>query len=256
VGPPGALDRALALLDPSARMAVGMAPEGYLDALGGSTPASTGRTQDLMLSAAVPAVYERWWRPAWGRLAVGAFGPSPAQEHRLAEQLLELRPGDGVLDVACGPGNFTRGFGRAVGPAGLALGVAASPSMLRRAVHDTPEAVRDTVGFLAADATALPFRDASFDAVCCFLALHLMGDPGKALDEMVRVLTPGGRLALFTTSGLRSVPGRLLGGLVARQAGMRVFDRDEVAAGVRRRGLTDVTVRTTGLTQYVAGRRS
>ena len=59
-----------------------------------------------MLSGPVPRVYERWWRPALGRVAKGLLGPGMADERRIARLLLGLAPGDGVLDVACGTGNL------------------------------------------------------------------------------------------------------------------------------------------------------
>src|SRR2546421_7330277 len=99
---------------------------GSLAPLGGDGPASTGIAQNLMLTGVVPAVYERWWRPALGRLAKGLLGPGMADEHRIARLLLGLTPGDGVLDVACGPGNFTHRFARLIGQQGLAVGHAAS----------------------------------------------------------------------------------------------------------------------------------
>lgn len=243
-----------ALLEPAARGHD--APGAFLDLLGhDGAPVSTGRAQDLMLGRAVPLVYERWWRPAWGRVATGAFGPSTADEHRIARLLLGLGAGDGVLDVACGPGNFTRDFGRAVGPEGLAVGIDASATMLARAARDTDRDRHPAVAFVRGDAARLPFRAESFDAVCCFLALHLFADPFAALDEMVRVLTPGGRLALMTTCRLRSAPLGALSDLVGAQAGMRMFARDEVAAALGARGLTDVRVRPTGLTQYAGARK-
>jgi ubiquinone/menaquinone biosynthesis C-methylase UbiE len=79
-------------------------------------------------------------------------------EHRIARLLLGLTPGDGVLDVACGPGNFTRDFARVVGVTGLAVGIDASPTMLARAVRDTPASEYDNVAYVRADAVDLPFR--------------------------------------------------------------------------------------------------
>lgn len=231
-------------------------PSPVLDLLGPEAePASTGRTQDLMLGRAVPFVYERWWRPLWGRVATGLGGPSTGEEHQLAQDLLELTPGDSVLDVACGPGNFTRRFADAVGPTGLAVGLDASTTMLARAAQDTPPAARGTVGFVRGDATALPFRDESFDGVCCFLALHLFADPFAALAEMARVLTPGGRLALFTTRRLRTQPFAAFGALAVGQAGMYVFRPGELEGALTRLGLLDVRVWPTGVTQYVGARR-
>ena len=108
------IERALALLDPAARDGAGPNADGYLDLLGDSEPPSTGPAQDLMLTRLVPRVYERWWRPALGRAAKGVFGPGMTDEKRIARLLLALSPGDGVLDIACGTGNFTRDFARTV----------------------------------------------------------------------------------------------------------------------------------------------
>jgi SAM-dependent methyltransferase len=247
---PEGTERAVALLaDPAARAAP--TPRGWLDLVGADdAPASTGLAQDLMLSRLLPVVYERWWRPAWSRMLRGVTAGMD-DEHRIARLLLGLRPGDGVLDVACGPGNFTRDFARVVGPAGLAVGIDASPTMLDRAARDT----RGTnVAYMRGDAVRLPFRDASFDAVCCFAALHLFADPFEALDHMTRVLTPGGRIALFTSCRTSSAPLRTIDGFLGARSGTRMFERDEITGALEGRGFTGVHQRVAGLTQFVGAR--
>lgn len=249
-----ALERVGALLDPGARAAGGDESQGYLDLLGGEEAAITGLTQRLMLTGAVPFVYERWWRPTLGRVAKGALGPGMQEEHRIARLMLGLTPGDGVLDVACGPGNFTRGFARTVGETGLSVGIDASATMLARAVRDTPGELAETAAFLRGDAIALPFRDHSFDAVCCFAALHLFPDPLLALDHMTRVLTPGGRLAILTSCRTRSAPMRTWDGFLGKRSGMRMFERDEIVEALKERGFVEIRRRITGLAQFVGGR--
>jgi len=226
---------------------------GYLDLLGPAEAAVTGPAQRLMLTSAVPFVYERWWRPALGRIAKGARGVSMADEHRIARLLLGLAPGEKVLDVACGPGNFTRGFGRTVGLAGLSVGIDASTTMLARAVRDTPEAERQSVAYVRGDAVALPFLEESFDAVCCFAALHLFPDPMLALDHMTGVLRSGGRIAILTSCRARAAPLRGWDGLLGARSGMRMFDREEVVAALRERGFDQLRQRVGGLTQIVGG---
>jgi SAM-dependent methyltransferase len=248
---PGAVARALPLLDPAARPAEPDVAHGYLDLLDGAAGAATGATQRLMLSRALPVVYDRWWRPAWGRVLKGPLGGGMRDEHRIARLLLGLTPGDGVLDVACGPGSFTREFAHVVGDAGLAVGIDVSATMLARAVAETAPG---TVAYVRGDAVALPFRDASFDAVCCFAALHLFADPDLALDHMTRVLTPGGRIAILTSCRLRSAAGRAAGDLAGAQSGMRVFGPDEIDEGLERRGYAEVRQRIAGLAQFVGGR--
>jgi SAM-dependent methyltransferase len=252
--PPG-LERALPLLHPAKRKAGTLVPAGYFDLLGPEPPRSTGFVQDLMLTGAVPRIYERWWRPALGRVAKGVLGPGMQDEHRIARLLLSLSAGDRVLDVACGTGNFTRDFARSVGDEGLAVGIDVSETMLSKAVADTSRAGLDAqAAYIRGDAQELPFRDAGFDAVCCFAAFHLFADPMRALDRMTAVLKPGGRIALFTTSRGRSAPVRTVESLLTGRSGARMFEQEEVARALERRGFAEVRRRVTGITQFVGGR--
>jgi len=249
-----AAERARPLLQPAFRDAPLHA--GVIDLISDDGFSTTGSAQRLMFTDLVPAIYERWWRPGLGRVAKGAFGPGMDDERRIARLLLGLTPGDGVLDVACGPGNFTRDFARVVGPAGLAVGIDASPTMLARALRDTPAADFDNLVYVRGDAVELPFRDASFDGVCCFAAIHMFADPFQALDHMTRVLTPGGRIALFTSCRGRTLPVRVWDALAGeRLSGQRMFERDEITSALRERGYEDVQQLTTGVTQFVGGRR-
>jgi ubiquinone/menaquinone biosynthesis C-methylase UbiE len=247
------LERSLALLDPARRPPSVPVVDGYLDMVGDAAPAPTGATQRLMLTGIVPVVYEGCWRPALGRIAKGPFGPGMAEERRIARLLLGLGPGDGVLDLACGPGNFTRDFARLVGPDGLVVGVDASPTMLARAVAETPD--QSAIAYVRGDASALPFRDRSFDAVCCFAALHLFADPFGALDEMARVLTPGGRIALLTSCRTRTPAARTWDGFLGARLGMRMFEREEITEALAERGFSPVRRRVSGLAQFVGGRK-
>src|SRR5262249_32374204 len=110
---------------------------------------------------------------------------------RLIDPLLnaaDVRTGDRVLDVATGPGYAAA---RAAGRGAEGVGVDVAEAMVTLARRRRPE-----LEFQQADAHALPFADASFDAVVAnFLVLHL-GQPEQAVSEFVRVLAPGGRLAL------------------------------------------------------------
>jgi SAM-dependent methyltransferase len=207
-----------------------------------------------MLSSAVPRVYERWWRPAWGRLAKGVFGPGMADEHRIARLLLGLSPSDGVLDVGCGTGNFTRDFARSVGPGGLVVGIDLSETMLSRAVEDTRRAGLEQVAYVRGNAQELPFRPQSFDAVCCFAAINLFAEPMQAIDSMTRVLTPGGRIALFTSVRGRSAPLRTMESVLQARSGAHMFERGELTEALEERGYAEIRQRITGITQFVGGR--
>ncbi len=226
--------------------------EGYLDLLPGGVE-STGAAQNLMLTSLVPAIYERWWRPALGRAVKGLGGPGMSEELRIARLFLGLTGGERVLDVACGPGNFSRAFARIAGERGFVVGLDASPTMLARAAADSRKSGAENLVFVRGDATALPLRDGSVDAVCCFAALHLFADPFQGLDEMRRVLGPGGRIALMT-SIRRPVAPWPLGPLTERLSGMRVFEPDEITDALAARGFVEIGKRVSGFVQFVGGR--
>jgi ubiquinone/menaquinone biosynthesis C-methylase UbiE len=247
-------ERAAVLLKTSVAKRAGPWPDsGHLDLLGGDDLESTGAAQDLMTTRLVPTIYERYWRPALGRVAKGLTGPGMAEEVRIARLLLGLSRGDTVLDLACGPGNFSREFARAVGEGGLVVGFDASRTMLERGAADLERSGVRNLALVRGDASALPFRARSFDGVCCFAALHLFADPFAALDEMTRVLRKRGRIAIMT-SVRRQVTVRPLKPMIERASGMRLFESDEVVRALQDRGFTGVHQRLAGLVQFIGGR--
>jgi SAM-dependent methyltransferase len=241
------------LLDPAPTADVN--GPGYIDLLGEAPQAgpSTGFAQRLMRNGVVSSVYERWWRPALGRIAKGRHGPSMSEEHRIAADLLGLTQGQVVLDVACGTGAFTRGFAAEVDPEGLSIGLDASRTMLARAV--TATRANEPVAYLRADAVRPPLRAGSLDAVCCFAALHLFDDAETALTSFATLLKPGGRLAVLTSARRGMQPLRTLDTTIGTVSGMRMFDPGEVAALLEQRGFTDVSEQVSGVVQIVGARR-
>ncbi|WP_067817907.1 class I SAM-dependent methyltransferase [Actinomadura kijaniata] len=240
---------------------------GYLDLLGpGAAPAPTV-AQRVMRSTFLPQIYERLWRPVGFNLAKGwPFGPGTAAEQALARDWLGLgRPGDArrpaatVLDVACGPGNVTRALAAGVAGDGLVVGLDAAPAMLDRAVADTADTAGATgggaIGYVRGDAVELPFGDATFDAVCCFGALYLFDEPWTALESMLRVLRPGGRIVILTSRRPVLPVGRLGAEAFGRVAGLTVFGDREVTGFLREHGLTDVRQRRFPLMQLAGARR-
>ena len=245
------IEQALQLFEEPLQVGEVDVSHGYLDLLGRRDPTGTHPGQRLMVSRALPLVYQRFWRPLGGRLLMGVTGPGTDEEHRMALAMLSIAPGDRVLDVACGPGNFTRDFAEMAGD-GLVVGLDASGPMLDVAVRDTESA---NVAYLRGDACALPFGDASFDAICCFAALYLIEDPLRALDEIVRVLAPGGRVALLASCDRGLLPTATTNAIVRRLSGVRIFGRDELTRVLSGAGLVEVEQRVTGLAQFVSGRK-
>jgi ubiquinone/menaquinone biosynthesis C-methylase UbiE len=244
-----ALDRALELFEPSRRPAW-PAADGYLDLVGDHDPTGAHPGQRLMESRLLPVVYERIWRPVGGRMLM-AMGPTMADERLIALEMLEIGPSDRVLDVGCGPGNFTREFARAAGD-GLVVGIDASQTMLARAVA---EPVPGNLAYLRGDAADLPFRNGTFDAVCCFATLYLVEQPMHALDEIARVVAPGGRVALLSSCNRGPLPAGVTNAVVRSISGVRVFGRDVFTRALHDRGFTDVDQRVAGWGQFVSARR-
>lgn len=123
-------------------------------------------------------------------------------EFRLYVEILNYLKSDGaVLDVACGTGNMSfelaTKFKRV-------YGIDISKGMLNRAKLklETAKAKNMQIGFLYGDGENLPFKDESFDAVTCILAIAHFSDTERAISEMKRVLKDGGVL-VFNLPELR-----------------------------------------------------
>lgn len=110
---------------------------------------------------------------------------------------LALRAGERVLDVGCGPGLLAQSAAAAVGAGGEVCGVDLSASMVALARQRCAQL--PWVAFDVADAVALPHPAERFDVVACTQVLEYVPDVDGALDELKRVLRPGGRLALVDT---------------------------------------------------------
>jgi SAM-dependent methyltransferase len=225
--------------------------DGYIDLLGPSAPARRTLAQRAMQSPTVAAISERAWRPIM-IAALSLHGLSMSAERERAAAALHLGGEQRVLDVACGPGDFTSFPAGKLAGDGLVIGLDNSLPMMERAVGDNSHA---RAVYMRADALSLPFDDGAFDAVCCFAALHLVPEPIGVLREMVRVLAPGGRIAVLTSYGRESFLVRKTIALGATICGVRVFDRTTVPAFLAAAGLVDIDQQLRGISQVVTARR-
>lgn len=113
---------------------------------------------------------------------------------QIMRDALEVRPGDRVLDLGCGPGTDLASLAAEVAPTGSVIGLDSSEEMVgqaRRRTADSP-AVEVRLG----DVHALPLGDADVDRARTDRLLQHAADPAGALREIRRVLRPGGRLVM------------------------------------------------------------
>lgn len=174
--------------------------------------------------------------------------PSYGAERALVGHALESAKGP-RLDLSCGPGTFTEEF-CGDDPISGVIGVDLSPAMLRGARRRAPHAL-----LVRADATHLPFPDATFGAACNMAALDLYSQPGRALAELARVLRPRAAwiLSVFTwprvLAPLRWVRSQRSG------SGPRALARTQVTDMIRRAGLTCETEHRFGTYWVFAGHK-
>ena len=108
-----------------------------------------------------------------------------------------VRPGDRVLDGACGTGDLAVADAKA---GGAVTGLDFSERMLERARRKAP-----ALEFLAGDLLALPFEDGSFDAATVGFGVRNVADLERCLAELRRVLSPGGRLGILEITQPRGI---------------------------------------------------
>lgn len=128
------------------------------------------------------AYYERFW----------AEQLRPAQD--LVLRMADLRPGEEVLELACGTGLVTFRMAEAIGKDGRLVATDISEEMIATiSAEAASRGVR--AEFLRMDAEVLDLPEASFDAAVCALGLMYVADTAAAIREIHRVLRPGGRAA-------------------------------------------------------------
>lgn len=111
---------------------------------------------------------------------------------------LDLPPAAQVLEVGCGTGAMMRFLARRRDFSGTGLGVDQSPVLIDAAKkYARDEAVADRVDFRVGDAHSLDLPGDTFDAVIAHTLISHVTDPAEVIDEMARVVKPGGTVVIF-----------------------------------------------------------
>ena len=134
--------------------------------------------------------------------------------------IAQIKPGQRVLDVACGTGILAREIAPRTGSAGHVVGIDASPGMLAVAKE-----LESSIEWREASAESLPFPDRSFDMVASQFGLMFFTDRHRAIREMLRVLIPNGRLVVAVWDSLDNNPAYAAEvALLERVGGQRAAD--------------------------------
>jgi ubiquinone/menaquinone biosynthesis C-methylase UbiE len=204
-----------------------------------TTTTTTDSVYGKAYGGSAPENYQRYFVPVIG---------SPFAKDLIAEAA--LRPGERVLDVACGTGVVARLAAERVGPSDTVAALDLNPAMLAvaRSIHSTGAAIR----WYETSAESIPLPDDAFDVVLCQLGLQFVSDKRAAIREMRRVLAPGGRVLVSTPppNAFFDVLDEAMTRHVGSEAGgfvRMVFSLDDPAVIerlFRDAGFADVDVRT------------
>ena len=190
----------------------------------------------------VPENYERYLVPS-------IFAP-------WAHDLIEAstpRPGERVLDIACGTGIVARTAARIFGGKASVVGLDLSAPMLAVA-QSTAKAEGVSAEWREGSAVNLPLADAAFDVAFCQQGLQFFPDRLAALREMYRVLAPGGRVVLSVWRGIEHSPGYVVladaltrhispeAGALMTSGPFGLSDPEELRTLIARAGFGEITI--------------
>ena len=167
--------------------------------------------QDIQTAEEIKSCCAMLYESDWATMLLGdSFHPGGLALTQRLGQLLDLRPGQRVLDVAAGKGAsaifLAQQFGCEV------VGIDYSPNIIIEATSNTEQAdVADLVRFEQGDAERLPFDDNSFDAIICECAFCTFPNKAVAAGEFARVLRSGGRVGLSDLTRNGPLPPELEG---------------------------------------------
>ncbi|HLS60896.1 MAG TPA: demethylmenaquinone methyltransferase [Virgibacillus sp.] len=117
-----------------------------------------------------------------------------------AMKRMEVEDGSKALDICCGTGDWSIALSEAVGESGEVVGLDFSKNMLSVAAEKKEELQLNNTQFIHGNAMELPFGDNSFDYVTIGFGLRNVPDYVTVLNEMYRVVKPGGKVVCLETS--------------------------------------------------------
>ena len=118
--------------------------------------------------------------------------------NELYTSFLDIKPGQKIVDIGCGPGDFTRQLARLSNQKATILGIDSNEKSIRAAITDTKKArLSRCVSYKVGDVYKIPLEDGYADLTCCRTLLMHLTEPLKAVKEMARVTRTGGSVVVL-----------------------------------------------------------
>jgi len=171
------------------------------------------------------------------------------------QAIAALRPGETVLDLGSGAGFDCFLAAKRVGRAGRVIGVDMTPDMVSKARNNARRVAATSVEFRLGEIEHLPVADASIDVILSNCVINLSPDKPAVFREALRVLKPGGRLAISDVVGLKTLPAELarsVEALTGCVAGAALID--ELRTSLQEAGFENVRVEPRPESRAIIGR--
>ncbi len=125
--------------------------------------------------------------------------------NELYTSFLDIKPGQKIVDIGCGPGDFTRQLARLSNQKATILGIDSNEKSIRAAITDTKKArLSRCVSYKVGDVYKIPLEDGYADLTCCRTLLMHLTEPLKAVKEMARVTRTGGSVVVLEGGKMRA----------------------------------------------------
>jgi SAM-dependent methyltransferase len=171
--------------------------------------------------------------------------------------LIELKPGEVVLDLGSGGGIDVLLSARRVAPGGKAYGLDMTDDMLALARENQRKAGVENVEFLKGEIENIPLPDNSVDVIISNCVINLSADKDRVLREAFRVLKPGGRFAVSDIVVRGAVPAAVRENLLLWAGCMAgALEEQEYRANLAAAGFTEITVEATRVYSVEDARQS
>ncbi|KYC45090.1 MAG: ubiquinone/menaquinone biosynthesis methyltransferase [Candidatus Methanofastidiosum methylothiophilum] len=217
------------------------ATNGVLDLLNEESPGMIAISEPMKWNWVVKIYNGILWRRSFW-MSKWMFGIGFDQEYKLITDAAKLSPKDSVLDLACGPGTYTKPIAQIV-KQGRIVGFDISLPMLGFAANQAQKEELKNILYIHGTVKDIPFANEEFDVINCCGALHLFRDIlPELLIKINAMLKPGGRFTIGAGRKPDDKFNRKLVILSTKKTGLKYFTPEELKHNLYDAGFSDVKI--------------